>query len=261
MPPFQEEIYQSGTTPVAYLQPVQQGNGQKKKVFHRLYSHPTTELSRTQCKLQLQRLSYLTNDKDYLDHPQNMRRLTKELDRIDKEYRNVRRFEDPMRASLKRLTKSENASCLFNSTASNQSYTRSSSKRNSISSLGSSDGSSVSSTTNHSTSCNTELSTSSGINWIDFNNNRKKPLQSYYYLSSSADGEVTANHSSGNFLRRWFNHVLEDTFIHSSHQQRQQYSQSFDNSVGPFSNANFMAYSHHPTIVNRLKRRPLASKK
>lgn len=59
--------------------------------------------SRTQHKLQLQRLSFLTNDKNYLDHPQNMRRLTRELDRVDREYRNVRRYEDPLKQSLKRL--------------------------------------------------------------------------------------------------------------------------------------------------------------
>lgn len=62
-----------------------------------------TELSRTQHKLQLQRLSFLTNDKNYLDHPQNMKRLTKELDRVNREYRNVRRYQDPVKESFKRL--------------------------------------------------------------------------------------------------------------------------------------------------------------
>ncbi|KAL9547426.1 hypothetical protein MBANPS3_006176 [Mucor bainieri] len=72
-----------------------------------------SELSRTQYKLQLQRMSFLTNDKNYLDHPQNMKRLTKELDRVNREYRNVRRYEDPVKESFKRLvasTSSQSAS-------------------------------------------------------------------------------------------------------------------------------------------------------
>lgn len=66
------------------------------------YAAPSTS-SRTQHKLQLQRLFVLTNDKNYLDHPKNMRRLTKELDRVNREYRCVRRFEDPVQESFKRL--------------------------------------------------------------------------------------------------------------------------------------------------------------
>ncbi|OBZ89504.1 hypothetical protein A0J61_02438 [Choanephora cucurbitarum] len=65
------------------------------------------ELSRTQHKLQLQRMSFLANDKNYLDHPQNMRRLTKEIDRVNREYRNVRQFEDPLKASLERITQQQ----------------------------------------------------------------------------------------------------------------------------------------------------------
>ncbi|KAI9275143.1 hypothetical protein EDC94DRAFT_592225 [Helicostylum pulchrum] len=68
----------------------------------RRYIAPTTS-SRTQHKLQLQRLFVLTNDKNYLDHPKNMRRLTKELDRVNREYRCVRRFEDPVQESFRRL--------------------------------------------------------------------------------------------------------------------------------------------------------------
>lgn len=70
--------------------------------------------SRTQHKLQLQRLSFLTNDKNYLDHPKNMKRLTKELDRVNREYRCVRRFEDPVQESFKRLNQKK--SCM-NSTS------------------------------------------------------------------------------------------------------------------------------------------------
>jgi hypothetical protein len=32
-----------------------------------------------------------------------MKRLTKELDRVEREYRNVRRYEDPLKQSFKRL--------------------------------------------------------------------------------------------------------------------------------------------------------------
>lgn len=70
----------------------------------------SSDISRTQYKLQLQRLSFLTNDKNYLDHPQNMRRLTKELDRVEREYKNVRRYEDPLKQSFERLLKHRKSS-------------------------------------------------------------------------------------------------------------------------------------------------------
>lgn len=66
-------------------------------------SRPKEVLSRTQHKLLLQRQSYLADDKDYLDHPHNMRRLTKELDRVNREYWSVRQFEDPMAESFRRV--------------------------------------------------------------------------------------------------------------------------------------------------------------
>ncbi|KAI8393274.1 uncharacterized protein BYT42DRAFT_610 [Radiomyces spectabilis] len=62
------------------------------------------ELSRTQHKLMLQRQSFLADDKNHLNHPANMRRLTKELDRVNREYQCVRHFEDPMVESLKRVS-------------------------------------------------------------------------------------------------------------------------------------------------------------
>lgn len=69
-----------------------------------------TELNRTQHKLQLQRQSFLANDKDYLNHPKNMKRLTKELDRINKEYKCLRQYHDPLSESFKRLSYSQKAS-------------------------------------------------------------------------------------------------------------------------------------------------------
>ncbi|CAO3633795.1 unnamed protein product [Mucor fragilis] len=66
--------------------------------------HCKSELSRTQHKLMLQRQSFLADDKNYLDHPDNMRRLTKELDRVNREYKCVKQFQDPLALSIKRVT-------------------------------------------------------------------------------------------------------------------------------------------------------------
>ncbi|CEP16591.1 hypothetical protein [Parasitella parasitica] len=64
------------------------------------------ELNRTQQKLQLQRLSLLMNDNNYLDHPSNMKRLTEELDNVNREYSYIRHYQDPLKESFKRLTDS-----------------------------------------------------------------------------------------------------------------------------------------------------------
>ncbi|KAI7890626.1 uncharacterized protein EV154DRAFT_511035, partial [Mucor mucedo] len=64
----------------------------------------STVVSRTQHKMMLQRQSFLADDKNYLDHPENMRRLTKELDRVNKEYRFVKQYQDPLALSLQRVT-------------------------------------------------------------------------------------------------------------------------------------------------------------
>lgn len=61
------------------------------------------EISRTQHKLMLQRQSFLADDKNYLDHPDNMRRLTKELDRVNREYKCLKQYQDPFVLSLKRV--------------------------------------------------------------------------------------------------------------------------------------------------------------
>jgi TORC1 subunit TCO89 len=60
-------------------------------------------LSRTQHKLLLQRQHVFASDKNYLAHPANMLRLTKEMDRVNREYHQVRKFEDPMTESLRRV--------------------------------------------------------------------------------------------------------------------------------------------------------------
>lgn len=59
--------------------------------------------SRTQHKMMLQRQSFLADDKNYLDHPDNMRRLTKEIERVNREYRCVRQFQDPFALSVQRV--------------------------------------------------------------------------------------------------------------------------------------------------------------
>ncbi|KAI7874170.1 hypothetical protein K492DRAFT_174757 [Lichtheimia hyalospora FSU 10163] len=59
-------------------------------------------MSRTQQKLLLQRQHCLVDDENNLGHPKNMRRLTRELERVGREYQCVRRYHDPMTESLQR---------------------------------------------------------------------------------------------------------------------------------------------------------------
>lgn len=76
----------------------------EKKPPSRPSSYKKHDWSRTQHKLMLQRQSFLADDKNYLDHPDNMRKLTKELDRVNREYRCVKQFEDPLALSIQRVT-------------------------------------------------------------------------------------------------------------------------------------------------------------
>ncbi|ORX59689.1 hypothetical protein DM01DRAFT_1333147 [Hesseltinella vesiculosa] len=59
--------------------------------------------TRTQHKLLLQRQSFLADDKHHVDHPANMKRLTKEIDRVNREYRCLRMYEDPLVESFLRV--------------------------------------------------------------------------------------------------------------------------------------------------------------
>lgn len=59
-------------------------------------------ISRTQQKLLLQRQHCLVDDENNLAHPRNMIRLTRELERVGREYRCVKQFRDPMLESLMR---------------------------------------------------------------------------------------------------------------------------------------------------------------
>ncbi|KAI9006688.1 hypothetical protein CLU79DRAFT_779349 [Phycomyces nitens] len=64
-------------------------------------------MTRTQQKLMLQRQHTLVDDENNLAHPRNMIRLTRELERMGREYRCVRRYQDPMMDSLRRCTISQ----------------------------------------------------------------------------------------------------------------------------------------------------------
>lgn len=61
-----------------------------------------TGMTRTQQKLLLQREQSLIHDENNIAHPKNMIRLTREMEKMGKEYRWVRKYQDPMMESLKR---------------------------------------------------------------------------------------------------------------------------------------------------------------
>ncbi|CAO3622747.1 unnamed protein product [Cunninghamella blakesleeana] len=72
-----------------------------------LSSSSSSDINRTQQKLMLQRQCFLADDKNYLDHPSNMKRLTKEMDRINREYNSICQNEiNPMKESILRITSS-----------------------------------------------------------------------------------------------------------------------------------------------------------
>jgi hypothetical protein len=57
-------------------------------------------MTRTQQKLLLQREQSLIHDENNIAHPKNMIRLTREMEKMGKEYRCVRKYQDPMMDSL-----------------------------------------------------------------------------------------------------------------------------------------------------------------
>ncbi|KAI8992260.1 hypothetical protein BDB01DRAFT_777749 [Pilobolus umbonatus] len=59
-------------------------------------------ISRTQQKLMLQRQQAQVEDEHNPAHPRNMQRLNKEFELMGREYKNIKRYEDPMRSSLLR---------------------------------------------------------------------------------------------------------------------------------------------------------------
>ncbi|KAI8989950.1 hypothetical protein BDB01DRAFT_779458 [Pilobolus umbonatus] len=64
-------------------------------------------MTRTQQKLLLQREQTLVLDENSISHPKNMLRLTREMEKMRKEYRCVRRYQDPMMDSLVRCQMSK----------------------------------------------------------------------------------------------------------------------------------------------------------
>lgn len=59
-------------------------------------------MSRTQQKLLLQKQQALVEDENSPMHPRNMHKLNKEFDMVGREYKCIKRYEDPMRVSLMR---------------------------------------------------------------------------------------------------------------------------------------------------------------
>ncbi|KAI8062717.1 hypothetical protein BC940DRAFT_308206 [Gongronella butleri] len=86
---------------LAKHQPPQQPQQLQQQQQHHTTSHDAP--NRTQRKLWLQRQSFLADDKNCLDHPANMKRLTKEMERVNREYHCLRHFQDPLLESLRRL--------------------------------------------------------------------------------------------------------------------------------------------------------------
>ncbi|GBC09981.1 hypothetical protein RclHR1_09250006 [Rhizophagus clarus] len=60
-------------------------------------------MSRTQQKLLLQRQHFLADDENYLIHPRNQLRLTKVIERINREHAAISLFRDPIIESLQRV--------------------------------------------------------------------------------------------------------------------------------------------------------------
>ncbi|KAI9256014.1 hypothetical protein BY458DRAFT_519866 [Sporodiniella umbellata] len=71
-------------------------------------------ISRTQQKLMLQRQQAQTDDETSPIHPKNMQRLNKEWELVGKEYKCIKRYQDPVRMSLSR--------CLDHSDTKQQTY-------------------------------------------------------------------------------------------------------------------------------------------
>lgn len=67
-------------------------------------------MTRTQQKLLLQRQQSFVHDENNIAHPKNMIRLTREMEKMGKEYRCVRKYQDPMMESLVRCQEKQQMS-------------------------------------------------------------------------------------------------------------------------------------------------------
>ncbi|CAG8509910.1 1867_t:CDS:2, partial [Ambispora gerdemannii] len=64
---------------------------------------PSTGISRTQQKLMLQRQHFLADDENFLIHPRNQLRLTKVIERINREHASILLYRDPVMESIQRV--------------------------------------------------------------------------------------------------------------------------------------------------------------
>ncbi|KAG2235880.1 hypothetical protein INT48_008183 [Thamnidium elegans] len=97
----EEEIKPSSppTTPPAQKKPLLKSQFVETKKMNNVASAATqqpTGMTRTQQKLLLQREQTLIHDENHIAHPKNMIRLTREMEKMGKEYRCVRKYQDPM---------------------------------------------------------------------------------------------------------------------------------------------------------------------
>ncbi|KAK9763163.1 hypothetical protein K7432_010409 [Basidiobolus ranarum] len=82
-------------------------------------SKQTPNLSRTQHKLMVQRQHFLAEDEKSLLHPKNQIRLSREMERINREYTSLQMFEDPLTESLSRTMERKRREVVGSSHASN----------------------------------------------------------------------------------------------------------------------------------------------
>jgi hypothetical protein len=67
------------------------------------YQSLSATMSRTQQKLMLMRQHFLADDENYLNHPRNQVKLTKVMERINREYDSITMFRDPVIESMQRV--------------------------------------------------------------------------------------------------------------------------------------------------------------
>ncbi|CAG8596192.1 3730_t:CDS:1 [Paraglomus brasilianum] len=82
--------------------PIYSSDGSSNSHVHGYRSLSAT-MSRTQQKLMLMRQHFLADDENYLNHPRNQVKLTKVMERINREYDSITMFRDPVIESLQRV--------------------------------------------------------------------------------------------------------------------------------------------------------------
>ena len=82
--------------------PIHPSDGSSNSHVHGYRSLSAT-MSRTQQKLMLMRQHFLADDENYLNHPRNQVKLTKVMERINREYDSITMFRDPVIESLQRV--------------------------------------------------------------------------------------------------------------------------------------------------------------